>query len=40
VAVGYLFMLVILLLFRNANASKANRGFRLAQIGSSATMAS
>jgi PiT family inorganic phosphate transporter len=37
--VGYLFMLLILFLFRRANASKAHRGFRYAQIASSATMA-
>jgi phosphate/sulfate permease len=36
---GYLFMLLILWSFRNANAHKANRGFRYAQIVSSATMA-
>jgi phosphate/sulfate permease len=36
---GYLFMLVILWAFRNANAHKAHRGFRYAQIVSSATMA-
>jgi PiT family inorganic phosphate transporter len=36
---SYLFMLAILWAFRRANASKANRGFRKAQIGSSATMA-
>jgi PiT family inorganic phosphate transporter len=36
---GYLFMLLLLFLFRKANASRANRGFRYAQIASSATMA-
>jgi len=36
---GYLFMLLILWTFRNANAHKAHRGFRYAQIVSSATMA-
>jgi phosphate/sulfate permease len=36
---GYLFMLLILWSFRNANAHKAHRGFRYAQILSSATMA-
>ena len=36
---GYLFMLAILWAFRNANVSKANRGFRYAQIVSSGTMA-
>src|SRR5215203_2957627 len=36
---GYLFMLAILWAFRSANVSKANRTFRYAQIGSSATMA-
>ncbi|MGY1742940.1 MULTISPECIES: anion permease [unclassified Blastococcus] len=36
---GYLFMLVILWLFRSTNVSRANRGFRYAQIVSSATMA-
>ena len=36
---GYLFMLLLLWTFRNSNVSKANRGFRFAQIGSSATMA-
>jgi PiT family inorganic phosphate transporter len=36
---GYLFMLAILWTFRRANVSKANRGFRYAQIASSATMA-
>jgi phosphate/sulfate permease len=36
---GYLFMLVILWTFRRANVSKANRGFRFAQIFSSGTMA-
>jgi phosphate/sulfate permease len=36
---GYLFMLAILWIFRNANASRAHRNFRFAQIFSSATMA-
>src|SRR5919112_2083736 len=36
---GYLVMLALLWAFRSANASKANRGFRYAQIVSSATMA-
>ncbi len=36
---GYLFMLVLLWSFRKANAHKANRGFRYAQIASSGTMA-
>jgi len=36
---GYLFMLVILWTFRKANAHKAHRGFRYAQIASSAAMA-
>ena len=36
---GYLFMLGILWSFRRANAHKAHRGFRYAQIVSSATMA-
>jgi PiT family inorganic phosphate transporter len=36
---GYLFMLVILWLFRNRNAHKTERGFRHAQILSSAAMA-
>jgi PiT family inorganic phosphate transporter len=36
---GYLFMLALLWSFRHANAHKANRGFRYAQIISSATMA-
>jgi phosphate/sulfate permease len=36
---GYLFMLLVLWSFRNANAHKAHRGFRYAQILSSATMA-
>src|ERR687890_778381 len=36
---GYLFMLAILWAFRSAHVSKANRGFRYAQIASSATMA-
>jgi PiT family inorganic phosphate transporter len=36
---GYLFMLLLLWMFRHANYSKANRGFRYAQIASSAAMA-
>jgi phosphate/sulfate permease len=36
---GYLFLLAILWTFRRANATKANRGFKYAQIVSSATMA-
>jgi len=36
---GYLFMLAILWTFRRSNVSKANRGFRFAQIFSSGTMA-
>jgi phosphate/sulfate permease len=36
---GYLFMLAILWAFRGANVSKANRGFRYAQIVSSGSMA-
>ncbi len=36
---GYLFMLILLWSFRKANAHKAHRGFRYAQIASSATMA-
>ncbi|WP_369132111.1 anion permease [Modestobacter sp. I12A-02662] len=36
---GYLFMLLILWSFRRANAHRAHRGFRYAQIVSSATMA-
>jgi phosphate/sulfate permease len=36
---GYLFMLAILWLSRRTNVSKANRGYRFAQIFSSATMA-
>ena len=36
---GYLFMLALLWTFRGANVSRANRGFRYAQIVSSATMA-
>ncbi|SEP07293.1 inorganic phosphate transporter [Trujillonella endophytica] len=36
---GYLFMLAILWTFRGAHVSRANRGFRYAQIVSSATMA-
>ena len=37
--VGYLFMLVLLWSFRHAHAHRAERGFRYAQIASSATMA-
>ena len=36
---GYLVMLALVFSFRNANVSRANRGFRYAQIVSSATMA-
>jgi phosphate/sulfate permease len=36
---GFLFMLAVLWLFRNANVARANRNFRLAQIGSAAVMA-
>src|SRR3954451_14941211 len=36
---GYLFMLALLWVFRKANASRAHRNFRYAQIVSSATMA-
>jgi phosphate/sulfate permease len=36
---GYLFMLVVLWSFQRANAHKAHRGFRYAQIASSAAMA-
>ncbi|MEP7020877.1 MAG: inorganic phosphate transporter [Pseudonocardiales bacterium] len=36
---SYLFMLALLWIFRKANAVRANRGFRWAQIGSAATMA-
>ena len=36
---AYIFMLAVLWLFRRANAHKVNRGFRYAQIASSATMA-
>ncbi|GHE13979.1 inorganic phosphate transporter [Klenkia taihuensis] len=36
---GYLFMLAVLWSFRGANVTRANRGFRYAQIISSATMA-
>jgi phosphate/sulfate permease len=38
-ALAYAFMLGILWAFRRANAHRAHRGFRYAQIGSSATMA-
>jgi phosphate/sulfate permease len=37
--IGYLFMLAILWSFRNRNAHKTERGFRYAQIASSAAMA-
>jgi PiT family inorganic phosphate transporter len=37
--VGYLFMVGVLWLFRNAHVGKVNRGFRFAQIASSALMA-
>jgi phosphate/sulfate permease len=36
---AYLFMLAVLWVFRGANPRRANRGFRLAQIGSGAAMA-
>ena len=36
---AYLFMLAILWIFRKANAVRAKRGFRWAQIASAATMA-
>jgi PiT family inorganic phosphate transporter len=36
---GYLFMVTVLWAFRRANAGAANRGFRLAQLASSAAMA-
>jgi phosphate/sulfate permease len=36
---SYLFMLIVLWAFRNANAVRANRNFRWAQIASAATMA-
>src|SRR5207244_12748350 len=36
---SYVFMLVVMWAFRRANAVRANRGFRWAQIGSAATMA-
>jgi phosphate/sulfate permease len=39
IVVGYLFMLAVLWAFRNAQAHKANRGFRRAQIASAAAMA-
>ena len=38
-ALGYLFMLAILWAFRDTQVSRVNRGFRYAQIASSATMA-
>ncbi len=38
-ALSYLFMLGLLWTFRNANAVRANRGFRWGQIASAATMA-
>jgi inorganic phosphate transporter, PiT family len=37
--VGYLFMLAVLWTFRSFQVAKANRGFRMAQIGSAALMA-
>src|SRR4051812_5655916 len=37
-ALSYVFMLAILWAFRRANAVRANRGFRWAQIASAATM--
>lgn len=37
--VGYLFMVAVLWIFRNANVGVANRRFRTAQIGSAAAMA-
>ncbi|HYT09378.1 MAG TPA: inorganic phosphate transporter [Mycobacteriales bacterium] len=36
---AYLAMVAVLWLFRNANPGKANRGFRMAQVGSAALMA-
>ena len=36
---GYLVMLALLWIFRGANVTRANRGFRFAQLFSSATMA-
>src|SRR3712207_9364071 len=36
---GYLFMMALLWTFRHANVTRANRGFRYAQLVSSATMA-
>jgi PiT family inorganic phosphate transporter len=38
-ALGYLFMVALLWIFRRANAAKAQRGFKWAQIASAATMA-
>lgn len=38
-ALGYLFMVALLWIFRRANVGKANRGFRYAQIASAAAMA-
>lgn len=38
-ALSYLFMLAVLWIFRKVNAVRANRGFRWAQIATSATMA-
>ena len=38
-ALGYLFMLVLLWVFRRANSTKTHRGFRFGQIFSSGTMA-
>jgi PiT family inorganic phosphate transporter len=37
--IGYLFMVGVLWLFRNAHVGKVNRGFRFAQIGSAGLMA-
>jgi phosphate/sulfate permease len=37
--IGYLAMVGVLWIFRNAQVSKANRGFRMAQVGSAALMA-
>ena len=39
IVVGYLFMVAVLWAFHRVSAGAANRGFRLAQIGSSAAMA-
>ncbi|HEY9476244.1 MAG TPA: inorganic phosphate transporter [Mycobacteriales bacterium] len=38
-ALGYLFMVAVLWIFRNSNVSRANRNFRMAQIVSGAAMA-